>query len=182
MKIRLATPKDIKQIKKLQEKNHYKNLSEKEMKKEGFVSVETPLNLLKKIIDEGIFIYEINNKIIGYVMPLTLEHAKEIPLLFPFIDKFSKIKYKNKKILDYNWIIAGQICVDKEYKGKGIAKDLWKNFLKLMKKKYDLIVSEVSTSNPRSVHVCKTKLKMETIKTYQADGKEWYVVIYDLKK
>lgn len=179
--IRRAKEKDLIEIRKLQEKHHYKNVSEKEKLKEGFVSVKTSISLLKEINKEGIFVAEKDNKLLGYVFPLTLKHTKKISLLGPFIKRFSKIKYKNKKLSDYKWIIAGQILVDKEYKGKGIVEELWKSFIKLMRKKYELIISEVSSQNPRSLHVSTTKLNLEILKKYYAEGRNWYIVVYDLK-
>lgn len=180
--VRRAQEKDLIEIKKLQERYNLKNISEEEKREQGFVSVETDLSLLKDIKKEGIYLAEVGTKIVGYVFPLTLEHTKKISLLIPFIDKFSKIKYKNRNLSDYKWIIAGQILVDKDYKGKGIVELLWNNFIDLMKKKYELIISEISEQNSRSLYVATKKLGLRVLEKYSAEGKNWYLVIYDLKE
>jgi predicted GNAT superfamily acetyltransferase len=181
--IREGTIKDLSAVKTLQNANHYKNLTEKEMQKEGFVSVETDISVLEKILDNlGIIIAESKGKIIGYMIPMAFETAKDIPLLVPFVEKISKLEYQDKKIYDYNAIIAGQICVAKENKGVGIANKLNDMFLKMLKNKgYEMVITEVSSKNPRSLHVATTKLKYEIINQYEVDDMNWYVLVKDLR-
>ncbi len=180
IKIRRAKEIDLMEIKKLQEQNHFSNLSEEEKKKEGFVSVETDLETLIKINRIGIIVAEINSKIIGYEFPLEINLANDILLLKPFIKKILKLQYKNKKIEDYNPIIAGQICIDKDYKRLGIASKMHKKFLEMLKNKYDLLVTEISNQNQRSYNCATKNLGLKVIEEYTSNNKKWYILVQEI--
>jgi len=50
--------------------------------------LETPEKLLREISEqEGITVARINGKVVGYLMPLSVEQGKQAPLLDPFIEK-----------------------------------------------------------------------------------------------
>lgn len=182
-KIRKAKEQDYKQIESLQEASHFKNVSDAEKENEGFVSVKTTIPMLRKLnSDIGILVAVQNSNVIGYELPLDLENAGKIHLLDPFIERILNLKYKEKKLSEFRIIIEGQILVKKGYKGIGIAEKLHKNFIKLLKLNYDLIITEVSNQNPRSLHVHKKKLGFSVLEQYSAKGKDWYILIQDLKK
>ena|SRR3989344_4022555 len=179
-----AGPKDIAAIKRLQELNHFKNVSAQERKKRGFVSVETSKEVLLQIARRtGIVVAKANNELIGYEMPLPLEQAKTITLLEPFIARFDSVTYKGRKISDYNLVIAGQICVGKEYSGKGVPEIMHPYLLHMiLKGKFDLLVTEVSGQNTRSLHVSVEKLGFQLADQYCADGQSWYVLVQEIPK
>ena len=180
--IRKANERDLSSVKKLQELSLSRNVPENDKEKEGFVSVESDISLLRTINkDIGILIADTDGKAIGYEMPLAPEHAAQIPLLDPFVEKFIELIYDGKRIGDYSWVIEGQINVDKEHKGKGIAETLHKNFVNMLKGKYDLIITEISDQNPRSLHVHTKKLGMSIVDEYQAEGRNWYILMQDIR-
>ena len=118
---------------------------------------------------------------IWHIFSLNIVIAKKIPLISPFIEKFNNLKYENKKIKDYKITIAGQVLIDKSFRGKGILEKLWKSFAKNLSKNYDLIVTGISSSNPRSYYACTKKLNMKLIGKGFEKGKQWYLLAYDLK-
>ncbi len=180
--IRKAKERDLTQIKHLQESSHYRRVSNSEKEKEGFVSVESDIPLLRTINkDIGILVAEVDGKVVGYEMPLGSEQAAQIPLLDPFVERFTKLNYEGQKIGGYRWVIEGQINIDRNYKGQGIAEALHKNFVDLLRGKYDLIVTEISDQNPRSLHVHTKKLGLKIIDEYQAEGRNWYVLLQDIR-
>lgn len=181
--VRKADEKDLTPIKQLQESSHYSRISEFDKKKEGFVSVKTNFSLLRTIMKEiGILVAEVRGKVVGYELPLGLNHAAKIQLLDPFVKRFTKLKYEHRKIGYYHWVIEGQINVNKAYKGKGIAEELHRNFVDMLKGKYDLIVTEISDQNPRSLHVHTKKLGLKVIDEYKAEGRKWYILLQDIRE
>lgn len=179
--IRRARIEDFDQIISLQKKNYKDNLSEEEKLKEGFISILYTNDELLEISKEGLLVAEDDKKIVGLMMPLIPSHAKKVPLLKPFIKKFNDYEYNSKKLSSYNWVIAGQVLIDKNFKGLGLAESLWKEFVKLMKTKgYDIILSEISQNNPRSLHVATTKFGFKVLKKYSANGYDWYFIYYPL--
>jgi hypothetical protein len=180
--IRKATKKDIPQIKSLQDITHFSVLSDKEKKEEGFISVKNEVSQLEEISkNEGIIVAKQGQNVVGYEIPLTLKHGEEIPMLIPFIERVLGLEYEGKKLSGYNVVIDGQINVAKGHKGKGLAENMHKEFLKMLKGGYELIVTEISDQNPRSLHVCTAKLGFMVIDKYNAEGKNWYVLLQDIR-
>ena len=137
--ITLANKDDLNSIIHLQQANLIKNISTEEKEKNGFVSVETEFDLLKEIADEeGITIAKDQNNIVGYLMPMTVEHGKRVPLFDPFIKRFENITFEGKSLNKYKYCILGQVCIDKEYRGKGILEKLYQELKNRLSNKYDL--------------------------------------------
>jgi GNAT superfamily N-acetyltransferase len=181
--IRKATEGDLTAIKQLQESTHFSRVGDSDKMKEGFVSVESDTPLLRTINqDIGILVAELEGKVVGYELPLGLEHAAQIPLLDPFVNRFTQLDYEGRKIGDYNWVIEGQINVDKDHKGKGIAEKLHQKFVDILRGGYDLIITEISDQNPRSLHVHTKKLGLSLVDEYQAEGRNWYVLLQDIQE
>ena len=63
-----------------------------EKEEQGFVSLETPEKLLREISEqEGITVARVNGRVVGYLMPLSIEQGKQAPLLDPFIERFETV-------------------------------------------------------------------------------------------
>lgn len=182
VRIRLATEDDLQAILSLQQKNLGCNLSEKEKLEQGFVSLETSLELLREIRDRvGIIVGEVGDQIIGYIFPITLELAQKIPLLFEFLKRLTNLKYKNKPLTLYRLIIIGQVSIDKPYRGKGVFERLYQEFRKQFAHQYDIAITEVSTNNPRSLNAHIHKARLKNIDRYSAENRDWYILALDLQ-
>lgn len=180
--IELAKKDDLVDISKLQQENLGRNLSDSEKQQDGFVSVETPIELLEEIINqEGITVARINGKVVGYLMPLSLAHAKEIKLLDPFIARFDDLKFEGKLLNQYRYCVLGQVCIDKNYRGKGILEKLYQELKTRLSNKYDLGISEIGANNPRSLDAHLNKIGLKINEQYSAEGRDWYIVTLDFR-
>src|SRR3989344_1074594 len=180
--VRPARKEDFKAIRSLQKANHFSSVTEDYKAREGFVSVETSIKMLDRLNEDiGICVAEKAGNIVGYEMPLGLQHAAQLPLLKPFIVRFKTIDYDGNKVSDYNVVIEGQILVAKGEKGQGITEALHEQFVNGLKGKYDLLITEISDQNPRSLHVHTNKLGLKVIDEYAAEGRNWYVLAQDLR-
>lgn len=180
--IGLATEQDLPDIARLQQENLGRNISKEEKQQQGFVSVETSPELLKEITDqEGITVARDGEKVVGYLMPMSVEQGRKIPLLDPFIERFKNIQFKGKPLDEYRYCILGQVCIDKSYRGKGILEKLYQELETRLADKYDLGVSEIGTNNPRSLRAHLDKVGLKVAEQYSAKGKDWYFVILDFR-
>ena len=182
-RIRKGNDKDFDQILSLQKKAHFANVSISEKQEEGFVSVETEISQLDELNNRiGILVATDGEKIVGYELPLDLEISNKIGLLKPFIERILKIDYQGKTLDKYKWVIEGQININKDYKGKGIAEELHKKFIEMLRKKgYEIILIEISDQNPRSLHVHTKKLGLKVIQKYFAEGRSWFILLQDIR-
>ncbi|MFZ2149932.1 MAG: GNAT family N-acetyltransferase [Minisyncoccia bacterium] len=181
--IGLATEKDIIEIIRLQQENLAPNVSGKEKQEQGFVSVETSEQLLKEIIkQEGIVVARLEGKVVGYLIPMSVEHTvQQVSMLDPFIEKLQTLTFDDKPLKDYKYCILTQVCVDKKYRGRGILEKLYGELKTKLSDKYELGVSEISSNNPRSLHVHLNKIGLKVAEQYSAEGKDWHIVILDFR-
>ena len=180
--IGLAKDKDLTDISRLQQENLARNVSDKEKRQQGFVSVETSPKLLKEIAgQEGITVARVGEKVVGYLMPMSVEHGKQIPLLDPFLERFKSIQFEGKSLDEYRYCILAQVCIDKNYRAKGMLEKLYQELEARLADEYDLGVSEIGANNPRSLHAHLDKVGLKVVEQYSAEGKDWYIVILDFR-
>ncbi len=182
VEVGLAKEEDLADVARLQQENLARNVSEKERQEQGFVSVETSPELLKEIAEqEGITVARVQGKVVGYLMPMSVEHGRAIPLLDPFIERFKNVQFEGKPLQDYRYCILGQICIDKNYRGQGILEKLYQELETRLAGKYDLGISEIGANNPRSLRAHLDKMHFQVAEQYSAEGRDWYVVILDFR-
>jgi len=183
VEIGTASTDDAQAVFALQERNLGRNLSEVEQQQYGFVSLETPPELLKEVIQEnGITVARSLGKIVGYVIPLTVEEAKQLPLLNPFLSRFKKITYGGKPLNEYTFCVIGQICVDRNFRRRGVSEKLYAAFGTRLSAKYELAVTELAERNVASSRTHE-KSNLHVVDRYPSeDGEVWLVEVLDLRR
>lgn len=176
------TTKDLEGIIALQKANLAQNLTKEEIKSQGFVTVHHSYEQLKKLNDhEKHIIAKDNDRVVGYVLAMTHHSKFDLPILIPMFNEFEIILYGSKKIADYNYIVAGQVCTHKEYRGQGIVDNCYGTYKNFYSEKYDFVITEIATTNLRSLHVHK-RIGFTEIHSYTAPDKEnWIIVLCDWK-
>lgn len=161
---------DLKSILELQQKNLPNYLSSEERLKEGFVTVQHSFKILKKMNDD--FPHTIakhNHKVIGFALSMTKNFASEIAVLKPMFKEISNANITEK------YIVMGQICIDKDYRGKGVFRSLY-NFMKdSCKDAYSIIITEIDVHNTRSLNAHKS-IGFEKMIDYTVGNKNWRIV------
>ena len=165
------TKDELEQILQLQQKNLFENLSEDERITQGFVTVKHSFEILKKMNDSckhTIAVY--NDKVVGFALSMTKEFSNDIPILQPMFIEISK------SVTDDNYITMGQICIDKEYRGLGIFRGLYK-FMKteICASRFSSIITEIDIKNKRSLKAHEA-IGFQKIKDYKSGDKIWRLV------
>lgn len=109
-------------------------------------------------------------KVVGYALSMTKDFGDKIEVLRPMFSEISKI-ISNKR-----YLVMGQICIAKNYRKKGIFKELY-NFMKneVCANNLDLIITEIDITNKRSINAHKN-LGFKKVLDYKVDGKNWRIV------
>ena len=175
----VSTEDELAQIHQLNQLNLKQNLSTKEKEDEGFVSWLYSMDLLKKMHQQApSIIVKDEDKVIGYALA-TLKEASEFhPDLLTMITNLQPLYYKDKPLFTYSFYCMGQICIDKNYRGKGVFNSLYQHHKKIYQNQFDLLVTEISTNNPRS-QKAHEKVGFKTIHSYRDDMDEWNVVVWN---
>lgn len=114
-----------------------------------------------------------NNKVIGYALSMLPSFSDEIDILKPMFYEIAKVINVNK------FLVMGQICLEKEYRGKGVFKGLYKKMVKFSKAAgYSKIITEIDSLNTRSLRAHE-KIGFKIIKNYKSGTKNWVIVVLD---
>jgi GNAT superfamily N-acetyltransferase len=173
--------KDLEEIYLLQKRNLPDAISESELRSEGFVTVDHSLDLLSQMNVKAPHIIAFDNDIvIGYALSMMRSFRDSIPILIPMFDEIDQINYEGKTLGTTDYIVMGQICIDKPYRGKGIFQGLYHEMTRRLKSQFDYIITEISLRNPRSVRAHE-KAGFAVIHTYRSDsGEQWVIVILSI--
>ena len=174
---------DLTGILSLQRANLARNLEKEEIESQGFVTVLHRLVDLQKMnsIEQHIIAKD-NDTVIAYLLAMTEESKLDIPVLVPMFDLFESIRYKNKLLSQYHYMVVGQVCVDKKYRGQGVLDKCYDLYVRTFRKRYDFAVTEIATSNQRSLNAHK-RIGFKIIHEYVApDGERWAIVVLEWTK
>lgn len=170
------TIQDLQQILQLQEENHARNISETELRSEGFVTLRHDLEILEKMhkLAPSVIIKE-DNKVVAYALTMMQECRRLIPDLEPMFALLDKLSWNGKSLNDHSFYIMGQVCVAKQYRGQGLFDELYKHHKKIYNPQFDLIITEIATRNHRSIRAHE-RVGFKTIHIHQDELDEWAVV------
>jgi ribosomal protein S18 acetylase RimI-like enzyme len=161
---------ELEQILDLQRRNLPRNLSALEKKEQGFVTVEHSLIDLKKLSDiHPHCIAKFNNKVIGYALSMDVSCREDIEVLKPMFKKIDTF-YKDA------YIIMGQVCIDKDYRGKGVFKELYRFMKTHFSYQYNAIITEIDLKNTPSIKAHQ-KIGFTELTRYTSNNKEWSIVM-----
>ncbi len=174
------TDNELSEILDLQKKNLPYSLTESEIQSQGFVTVCHSFEDLKKLNDyERHVIIKDQNKVVGYLLAMTQHSKLDIPVLVPMFEMFEKILYKGQLISAYNFIVVGQVCIDKNYRGLGLLDNCYAAYKNNFKATYDFAITEIVTSNTRSINAHKRVGFVEVHRFTDINEIEWSIVIWD---
>jgi hypothetical protein len=150
------TEYELIQINKLNRQNLKKYLSKPEQEEQGFVTWLYPVSLLQQIhtLAPGIIVKD-NDAVVGYALVTPMESGNFHTDLKRMIDNLETLSFNGKPLSSFSFYIMGQVCIDKDYRGKGIFNILFQKHKKLYSNAYELLVTEISTKNYRSLKELK---------------------------
>jgi GNAT superfamily N-acetyltransferase len=174
-----STDEAFEQILRLQKKNIFHNLSRELQSEQGFVFAEHTLPVLKSMaarLPQIIALHD--SRVVGYNLAMSYEMRNELPSLAPMFDEFDKCVYKGKQLNEYKFVIGGQVCVDKNFRGVGLMSKLYKETANRLPKDFELCVTEISRRNTKSLNAHQ-KMGFEVIADYDDGSEHWNIVAWE---
>jgi len=175
----VTSTSDLQQILNLQQQNLPKNISAEELKSQGFVTFQHDLKTLQEFHQLApSVIVKNDDKVVAYALTVVNE-ARHIftPMESMFV-LLETLQWKGNPFHDYRYYEMGQVCVAKEYRGKGVFEMLYQHHKKSYSPKFDLLVTQISTKNHRSLRAHK-KVGFETAVVEKDELDEWVTVVWD---
>ena len=160
------------QILALQQKNLFTAISSEEKKIQGFVTVSHTFDLLKTMNDVcPHIIAKSEDRVIGYALCMHPKFADKIEVLRSMFDEIDAIHPKPE-----NFIVMGQICIDKVYRGRGVFRQLYQSMQKAIQPEFEKIITKVDAENRRSLQA-HYSVGFEKLKTYLSEGRKWKLIV-----
>ena len=171
--------KDLEQIIALQRANLVRNLTTEEWKDQGFVTVVHTIDLLIQMhsIAPAVVVKD-EGRVVAYALVLRRECREIMPVFDRRFEAIDRLEWQGKPMNDLRYYIMGQICVDKEYRGKGLFDELYRKHKEAYSNNFDLIVTEIATRNTRSIRAHE-RVGFKTFSHYTDDRDDWAVVAWD---
>ena len=180
IKIKLASSEsELIEIKNLQRINLKGNLSADEKKTEGFLTAKYSLSFLKKINQYSPSIVLKKDKVVGYALAVSKKMGKKNELLNHLINEFDNTKYKDVNLINENYIVVGQLCLDKSIRGMGYVKKIYSQFKKTYQN-YRYCLTAVDLENKRSSAIHK-KCGFVRIGELMLNENPGEIILLDLK-
>lgn len=165
----------------LQRVNLLAEISEKESADQGFVTVRHSMEQLQLMHSlEPHVIAKDGEKVIGYILAMTKESRDLVPVLVPMFEQFDRLIFGEKLLSDYDYMVIGQICVDKSYRGQGIFDRMYELYRSTFSDRYDFAITEIALSNFRSLKAHQ-RLGFRTIHEFNDTTQNWAIVLLDWK-
>jgi hypothetical protein len=170
---------DLQQILDLQAQNLKQNLSDRIRKEQGFVTMQFSISMLRalKYLSPSI-VLKIDNQILAYALVFLKKGIDFYPEMNSLIENLRNIQWKGKRLSDWNYYIMGQVCVAENLRGTGAFDLLYHKHRELMGSKYDCLVTEIATSNTRSLRAHQ-RIGFKPVAVHRDELDEWQVVVWD---
>jgi ribosomal protein S18 acetylase RimI-like enzyme len=174
--------RELEEIAALSSANLRTIVSEAEKAEQGFITWEYSVQLLKDMhaIAPSI-IAKWNDHVVGYALVATHAMSGVHAEMNVMLNNLATLTYEGKAMNDYKYYMMGQICIAKEHRGQGLFDQLYEHHRKMYQNQYDILLTEVSTSNHRSLRAHE-RVGFKTIHTYHDHMDEWNVVVWDWRK
>jgi len=170
-----STNEELEQILTLQAQNLPTNLSVIEKKEQGFVTVQHTIDVLKKMHNvHPHIIAKQGEQVIGYVLSMSKVFKNDIPVLIPMFNEIDQSTIKEKP-----YILMGQVCIDKNYRGKGVFRGLYTEMRKAFSDTYEVIITEIDSLNSRSLNAHEG-IGFKILSTYKFNNQNWVIVYMDI--
>jgi len=171
-----AENKHLQGILDLQQYNLPKNLSDHMLRAEGFVTIEHNFELLKSMNDIHPHAVAVNNeKVVGYALAMDKSMASRVPFLNSFFDRIRAYLLVDNPSDLLNFIVMGQVCIDREHRSQGLFEKLMNNLKFRLSDSYNSIFTEVACKNTRSIRAHK-KMGYKSVEVFKVGDEYWDIL------
>lgn len=171
------TVEDLEGILELQEENHISNLDDLD---QGFVFARHTVDSLGKMHSYAPHVVaKDGDTVAAYVLAMTEDTRFEIPELMPMFDMLESLEYDGKTLSEYRFLVVGQVCVSKDYRGMGIFDAIYQTYREVHSPEFEMVVTEINAMNARSLRAHE-RVGFQELARYEAeDGQIWCIVVWD---
>jgi len=176
---RASSVSEIIGIRDLQALNLKQNITAEESIEQGFLTADFTIEYLQQMNSASpAIIAKDGDKLVGYALVATKEIRKGHDLLEGLFDAIDECVYNGKLLREVNYVVVGQLCVAKEYRGQDLVQKLYGHFRDCLSNEFTYLVTDVAKVNARSLKAHK-KRGFQVINELMYGGFGWDIVLWD---
>ena len=176
---RVSSPSEIIGIRDLQALNLKQNITAEEAVDQGFLTASYSIEYLQDMnAASPAIIAKDGDNVVGYALVATKDVRNGHDLIEGLFDAIDKSEYNGELLRDVNYVVVGQLCVAKEYRGQDLVQKLYGHFRQCLSKEFTYLVTDIAKVNARSLKAHK-KRGFQVINKLMYEGFEWNIVLWD---
>ena len=177
---RRAGADDFPAILKLQSANYLPNLAPED-RIQGFLSAEFNPTQIAAIADDlGIMVAIDAGEIAGYLCAFRNEFEHSSPVLATMLRSYDRVHFAGRSISSYRSYIYGPVCIARDYRGRGVLRQLYEAQKKDLAGRFEAGVAFVSRSNPHSLQAHLAGLGMTDAGDFEVNGNVYAILAFSL--
>lgn len=170
---------ELQGILRLQAMNLRRNLDAAEATQEGFLVAEYGLDYLRQMNESQPSVVSLDgDQVVGYALAATQSIREGNPLLSDLFQQIDQLAFQGEPLKGVNYVVVGQVCVAKGYRGVGLVRQIYAYFREAMQDRYRFAITDVARLNRRSLEAHR-KTGFQTIHSIEFEGLEWDVLLWD---
>lgn len=178
----VSTQDELKGIQELQQQNLRKNITETEAAEQGFLMAEYNLAILQKMHDAAPSVIAVDEgNVVGYALVSIKDIRDEHDLLADLFNTIDRLKYQSQDLVSSNYVVVGQLCVGKGFRGIGLVDKMYQYFKDCYADQYEYLITDIAKANPRSLKAHQRK-GFQIIDELSYGGIGWDIVLWDWNK
>lgn len=179
---RLGSQTDIDGVLRLQERYLFRNLNETE-REQGFVTTPFTVSQIEDIIlQNGLFIaIDEHNSIVAYAFAGPWTYFKQWEIFNVMIARFPELSFNSQAITLENSFQYGPVCIDENYRGKGILNLIFEAMRIAFVKSFPISITFINSANVISEKAHTRKLGWEIIDHFEFNSNTYIGLAFDMK-
>jgi GNAT superfamily N-acetyltransferase len=172
--------RELEAILALQSENHASRVSAELARTQGFVTAQHTLASLEQMhaLGPSIVARTSDGQLAGYALMMAREARALVPVLEPMFELLETLSWRRTPLSALRHYLMGQICVAEAFRGKGVFDALYRGHRAHYAQRFDLIVTEVSTRNERSLRA-HARVGFEELHRFRDATDEWSIIGWD---
>ena len=179
MRIEKLKITDFDKLMALQEKHIVHNLTPEEQSAQGFVTTRFTIDLLNALQKQDCsFVLYDDNTLGAYVLNGSWEFYKQWSIFEYMIERFKKLDtsviFNDTQITVENSFQYGPVCIDNDFRGRGILKLLFDATLNEGSKNYKFLTTFINARNAISLAAHKKQTPLVQFDTFNFNNNTYY--------
>jgi hypothetical protein len=135
-----------------------------------------------EITKDCVFVAEADTKIIAYVFVGTWDFFSQWKIFALMAEKLHTLKFENKVLDKITSFQYGPICIDTDYRGRGVFEQLFEMMRKNLNERFPVGVTFINKLNKRSFEAHTKKLGLVVVDEFTFNENEYYTLAFSTNK